>query len=165
MGSQLLVYQLSTGRLLLEFTAFSCGVHVHGIHAVHLPKACLLAVHGERAVKVSSEPMKHKTILSIMCKPPIDKSSCHADFHAAQNAVRLDSFRARNASDWPFCSVDHGLQAVFVPQRSFTPKQKHKSTQLWAGNACSCNAVQMHKLIMVEAEMVGNVRHPIKFAC
>ncbi len=53
MGSQLLVYQLSTGRLLLEFTAFSSGVHVHGIHAVQLPKACLLAVHGERAVKVS----------------------------------------------------------------------------------------------------------------
>ena len=53
MGSQLLVYQLSTGCLLLEFTAFTSGVHVHGIHAVQLSKACLLAVHGERAVKVS----------------------------------------------------------------------------------------------------------------
>ena len=53
MGSQLLVYQLSTGHLALDHTVFSSGVHVHGIHAIQLPGACqMLAVHGERFVKV-----------------------------------------------------------------------------------------------------------------
>lgn len=53
MGSQLLVYELFTGRMMLDHTVFSSGVHVHGIHAVQLPEAWLLAVHGERFVTVS----------------------------------------------------------------------------------------------------------------
>lgn len=53
MGSQLLVYDLSTGRMMLNYTVFSSGVHVHGIHAVQMPEAWLLAVHGERFVTVS----------------------------------------------------------------------------------------------------------------
>ena len=52
MGSQLLVYELSTGRMMLNHTIFSSGVHIHGIHAVQLPEAWLLAVHGERFVTV-----------------------------------------------------------------------------------------------------------------
>ncbi|KAL0043118.1 hypothetical protein WJX79_009758 [Trebouxia sp. C0005] len=104
MGSQLLIYQLSTGRLLLEFTAFSSGVHVPGIHAVQLPKACLLAVHGERAVKIFMlRKMQSGLTLSV------------------QGTLQIGPF-----AQW---TMDFGL---------------------------SNNAVQMHKLMMVEAEMVAH---------
>ena len=53
MGSQLLVYELSTGMLVNNHTIFPSGIHVHGIHAVGLQDSCLLAVHGERFAKVS----------------------------------------------------------------------------------------------------------------
>lgn len=56
MGSQLLVYQLSSGDLVVNHTVFSSGIHIHGVHAVQLPNACLLAVHGERMVKVCFHP-------------------------------------------------------------------------------------------------------------
>lgn len=52
MGSQLLVYELSTGRLVSDETLFSAGVHLHGIHAVQMQNICLLAVHGDRVAQV-----------------------------------------------------------------------------------------------------------------
>ena len=52
MGAQLLVYQLSTGRLVSDETIFLAGVHVHGIHAFQMQDLCLLAVHGDRVAQV-----------------------------------------------------------------------------------------------------------------
>ena len=52
MGAQLLVYQLSTGRLVSDETVFSAGVHIHGIHAFQMQDSCLLAVHGDRVAQV-----------------------------------------------------------------------------------------------------------------
>lgn len=52
MGAQLLVYQLSTGRLVFDDTIFLAGVHIHGIHAFQVQDSCLLAVHGDRVAQV-----------------------------------------------------------------------------------------------------------------
>ena len=52
MGSQLLLYELSTGHQVTKHVVFSAGIHVHGVHSMQLEEANLLAVHGDRFVKV-----------------------------------------------------------------------------------------------------------------
>lgn len=70
-GSQLLVYHLATGKLCLEYTVLPDGIHVHGIHSLQHHDHCLLAVHGDRHVKVTS------TCLTMSCMLYVCK---HADW-------------------------------------------------------------------------------------
>ena len=51
-GSQLLVYNITTGKLCLAATVLSDGAHVHGIHSMQQGDQHLLVVHGDRHAKV-----------------------------------------------------------------------------------------------------------------
>ena len=52
MGSQMLLYHVATGCCIMKRIVLPCGIHVHGIDSVQIQGGSLLAVHGERIVKV-----------------------------------------------------------------------------------------------------------------